>query len=90
MVSDSIYGELLGWIPGWVWIGVVMLFVAVIVWMWLRIRGSSGRRGTIQQQRDHSPQWARRRDVAGLVIDGPDSRRLPLGELITYTRKQNR
>src|SRR4051794_473802 len=53
--------------------------------MWLRIRGTSGR-GTLQQQRDRSAQWAGTRDVSGLAIRQPDSRRLPLGQLAVGTR----
>src|SRR4051795_7544436 len=55
--------------------------------MWLRIRGASGR-GTLQQQRDRSAQWAGTRDVRGLAIRQPDSRRLPLGQLAVGTRPQ--
>ena len=45
-------------------------------------------RGTLQQQRDRSSQWAGTRDVTGLAIRQPDSRRLPLGELAAGTRPQ--
>jgi hypothetical protein len=55
----NIYGDLLGWIPGWVWAGLVIGLVVSVAWMWLRIRGTSGR-GTLQQQRDRSSQWAGR------------------------------
>src|SRR4051794_5024214 len=55
--------------------------------MWLRVRGTSGR-GTLQQQRDRSAQWAGTRDVSGLAIRQPDSRRLPLGQLAVGTRPQ--
>ncbi len=87
--ETGIYGALLGWIPVWVWVLLVVGVLAWSVWMWLRIRATSGR-GTIEQQRDRSAQWAGRRDIADLIIDRPDSRRLPLGEIVTTNRKRKR
>ncbi|GAA3605791.1 type IV secretory system conjugative DNA transfer family protein [Microlunatus ginsengisoli] len=86
MTGLNIYGDLLGWIPWWVWIVLVVGLIVYAAWMWLRIRGTSGR-GTLQQQRDRSSQWAGARDVFGLVIKQPDSRRLPLGELAVASRR---
>ncbi|MFP5282342.1 MAG: type IV secretory system conjugative DNA transfer family protein, partial [Actinomycetes bacterium] len=79
MIAYNVYGDLLGWIPWWVWAGFVVLVLAYGGWIWIRVRGYG--RGTLQEQRDRSPQWAGPADVASLVIRQPDSRRLPLGEL---------
>ena len=55
--------------------------------MYFRIFGGPAA-GTVQDQRDRSSQWARSRaDVEELVMTGPDSRRLPLGTLVTNHRK---
>ena len=80
MTPENIYADLLGWIPWWVWVLLVGLLVVYGLWMWVRVRGHAGW-GSLQQQRDRSSQWAGPRDVFGLIIQQPDSRRLPLGEL---------
>ena len=80
MTVHNVYTDLLSWVPWWAW---VMLLVVVGLyggWVWVRARGYTGR-GTLQEQRDRSPQWAGPGDVTGLVLEQRDSRRLPLGEL---------
>ncbi len=87
MTSLSVYGQLLGWIPWWVWLPLILAVVLYLAFIWSRARGYSGR-GTLQQQRDRSPQWAASRDVETLVIRQSDPRRLPLGELSTTRRPE--
>src|SRR5690242_17636841 len=86
MTPENVYADLLGWIPWWVWVLLAGLLVVYGVWMWVRARGHAGR-GSLQQQRDRSSQWAGPRDVTGLVMQQPDSRRLPLGELTGCGRR---
>jgi len=69
----------------WVVLGGALLIWVVV--MYLRIFGGPAA-GTVQEQRDRSSQWARSRaDVEELLMTGPDSRRLPMGTLITTSRK---
>lgn len=86
----NLYGDLFGIVPVWIW---VVLGAALLIWgavMYLRIFGGSAA-GTVQDQRDRSSHWARSRaDVEELIMTGPDSRRLPLGTLVTGTRKKAR
>ena len=57
--------------------------------MYVRIFGGPAA-GTVQDQRDRSSQWARSRaDVGGLIMTGPDSRRLPLGTLVTGKNQES-
>ena len=83
----NLYGQLLGWIPWWFWTAFVLALVLYGVFVWRRARVTSGR-GTLQQQRDRSSQWAGGRDVDGLEITRTDSRRLPLGELKAARKPQ--
>lgn len=83
----NVYADLFGLVPAVVW---VVIGAALLIWgvvMYLRIFGGPAA-GTVQEQRDNSSQWARSRaDVEELLMTGPDSRRLPLGTLITPNRK---
>lgn len=87
MTPLNLYADLFGMIPTVVW---VVLGGALLIWvvvMYLRIFGGPAA-GTVQEQRDRSSQGARSRaDVEELLMTGPDSRRLPMGTLITTSRK---
>lgn len=81
----NIYGDLLGWIPAWVWVVFIGAVICYGLLIWFRARAYGGR-GSLQKQRDTSAQWAGSRDVDGLGIARADSRRLPLGELTSLSR----
>lgn len=88
-LKTNIYGQIFGLVPGWLWVVLIVIILAVFTIMFLRMF-SKPATGTTQQQRDRSGQWARAADVEDLILTGPDSRRLPLGTLARTRKKSTR